>query len=1489
MTALGLPTGATYTDNLNGTATFNWTPTFSQSGVYNVTFIASDGTLADSEVVAITVNNVNQPPVLATIGPKTANEGALLAFATSATDPDGAIPSLTAVGLPTGAAYVDSLNGRGRFTWTPGFTQAGVYNVTFIASDGTLADSEVVAITVVGVNMPPVLATIGPKSVNAGANLNFNTSATDPNATIPAMTAVNLPTGATYTNNLNGTGTFNWTPTFAQAGLYNVTFIASDGALADSEVVAITVVFVNQPPVLAAIGAKSVAEAVNLNFVASASDPNGTNPAMTAVGLPTGATYTDHANGTATFNWTPTLSQAGLYNVTFIASDGTLADSEVVVITVTDVNQPPVLTAIGPKTTAEGTVLSFATSATDPDGTIPALTAVGLPTGAAYVDSLNGRGRFTWTPNYTQAGVYNVTFIASDGTLADSEIVAITVTDAGNQPPVLAAIGPHSGFEGAVMTFNTSATDPDGTIPALTAINLPLNATYFDSANGRGTFTFTPTYAQAGVYNVTFIASDGTLADSELVVITISNADRAPILAAIGPQSVNAGSNLTFNVTATDPDSTIPVLTAINLPLHASFGDHGNGTGIFVFVPDMLQSGIYNVTFIASDGILADSEVVPITVINTSNMPPVLDSIGPKSVYEGGQLAFRIHATDDGGIPSLLVSAVTMKNFYTFVDSGNGSGSFTYVPDYYSAGIDTATFYATDAQGASSFERVQITTFDVNQPPTIVHIQDYTVLPGDSLNIRVVATDSTDPNGPHLSLIAPVKPTGSVFTDSTGGRASLRWKPTVADTGAHTFIVLCFDNGIPSMSDADTAVITVLRTNQPPVLAYIGPKSVNEGDTLRIHLSATDPDGTIPFFQAQNMPVNSVMVDSANGHALFTFTPTFSQSGLYSVKFIASDGNKTDYENVMIQVVNIPQPPVLTVPADTQIVREGDSVYFRISVTDPDGTIDTLKVDSTTIPVHAIFVDSLNGGGLFRFKPDFTQSGNYNVRFFATDGVKRDTGIVAIKVIEAGNQIPVMTVTPTSVTVKEQQKMTIKVRATDADGTKPVLTTSTLPFNAAFIDSGTGGGAFTWTTQQQQMGTYSVTFYATDSDTSGVVDSFAVPIVVNDSILLPPDIGYDPYTICLTPGSGTCQQTILEGGQLQFRIMATLPDPDGTHPYFRCNRFTVTGTDTTLSAMPANMTLVDNRNDTANFNFQPSFSQNGQYKLLFFMKDDRDTTRYRNYVLTVNVTNQFAPPVLDPIGALSVLEGGTLDVMVAGSDPDGGGVTLSATGLPPGATFTTQAGQPAGTAKSRFLYAPNFAAAGVYTTTFKVTENTAQYQVDSEVVTITVINAANQKPVIVKLDSLKTVNVTNEVMQLWLRSSDPDGTTPTLSVSGTPYVPYNAVFVDSANGRGSFRFDPTDLQADSSYQLRFVASDGQLADTTRIRIQVVKAVRGDANNDATIDISDVVYLIGYIFASNPAPATLRNGDANGDGTIDISDCVYLINYIFNNGPVPPPQ
>jgi hypothetical protein len=101
------------------------------------------------------------------------------------------------------------------------------------------------------------------------------------------------------------------------------------------------------PPILAAIGDRSVDEAQTLSFTVSATDPDPQDTlTLSATNLPSGSTF-DPATGA--FSWTPTRDQAGAYpDVGFSVSDGTLTDSEQITITVVDVPAPPANPAPAP-------------------------------------------------------------------------------------------------------------------------------------------------------------------------------------------------------------------------------------------------------------------------------------------------------------------------------------------------------------------------------------------------------------------------------------------------------------------------------------------------------------------------------------------------------------------------------------------------------------------------------------------------------------------------------------------------------------------------------------------------------------------------------------------------------------------------------------------------------------------------------------------------------------------------------------------------------------------------------------------------------------------------------------------------------------------------------------------------------------------------------------------------------------------------------------
>lgn len=64
-------------------------------------------------------------------------------------------------------------------------------------------------------------------------------------------------------------------------------------------------------------------------------------------------------------------------------------------------------------------------------------------------------------------------------------------------------------------------------------------------------------------------------------------------------------------------------------------------------------------------------------------------------------------------------------------------------------------------------------------------------------------------------------------------------------------------------------------------------------------------------------------------------------------------------------------------------------------------------------------------------------------------------------------------------------------------------------------------------------------------------------------------------------------------------------------------------------------------------------------------------------------------------------------------------------------------------------------------------------------------------------------------------------------------------------------------------------------------------VRGDANQDGTLDISDPIGILAHLFSG--APVTCNDAvDSNDDGQIDISDAIYMLAHLFAGGPDPKP-
>gem|GEM_PF-2500332 len=151
------------------------------------------------------------------------------------------------------------------------------------------------------------------------------------------------------------------------------------------------------------------------------------------------------------------------------------------------------------------------------------LTAVLAGNAAHGAVVLNPDGSFTYTPAANFNGTDTFTYRANDG-FADSAPATVTISVAAvNDAPVLGVIGDQTVDEGETLNLQVAATDPDGTTPALSATDLPANATFVDNGDGTGTFTWEIGFEDAGVYSISFTASDGTLSDTRTMTLTVND------------------------------------------------------------------------------------------------------------------------------------------------------------------------------------------------------------------------------------------------------------------------------------------------------------------------------------------------------------------------------------------------------------------------------------------------------------------------------------------------------------------------------------------------------------------------------------------------------------------------------------------------------------------------------------------------------------------------------------------------------------------------------------------------------------------------------------------------------------------------------------------------------------------------------------------------------------------------------------------------------
>ncbi len=260
-----LPSGIAYTDNGNGTGTLSGTPAAAVNGSYPLTFTASNGNVPSAVQSFTLFVTSGSAPTITSAATATFTVGVSGTFAVTATG--SPVPSIVRTGsaLPTGMTFDDNGTGTGTLSGTPAAATNGSYALTFTASNGNLPNAVQGFTLVVSTGTAPAITSAATTTFTIGVAGTFTVTATGSPVPSIVRSGSALPSGVTFVDHGNGTGTLAGTPAAGTNGSYAVTFTAANG---------------NPPPAVQTftlvVGAPG--PTVTINQAAGQGDPTATSP-----------------------------------------------------------------------------------------------------------------------------------------------------------------------------------------------------------------------------------------------------------------------------------------------------------------------------------------------------------------------------------------------------------------------------------------------------------------------------------------------------------------------------------------------------------------------------------------------------------------------------------------------------------------------------------------------------------------------------------------------------------------------------------------------------------------------------------------------------------------------------------------------------------------------------------------------------------------------------------------------------------------------------------------------------------------------------------------------------------------------------------------------------------------------------------------------------------------------------------------------------------
>jgi hypothetical protein len=757
-----LPPGMTFKDNGNGTGTLSGTPSQAGSFAVALTAVSSAGTA--TQTLAVTVQAA---PAITSPNAATFTAGTPGSFTVTATG--GPTPAIsTTSALPAGVTLTDNGDGTATLASTAA-TAAGSYPITITAANGVSPNAtQSFTLTVNAAPAAPAITSAASATFTAGTPGSFTVTTTG-NPTPAISTASTLPTGVTLTDNGNGTATLASTAGTA-AGSYPITITAANGVGTNATQTFTLTVNPVAPAITSASGTTFAVGTAGTFSVTTTGNPNAALSATSTPALPSGVTFKDNGDGTATLSGTPPQGSQGTYTLTITAQNAAGTTMQSFVLTV---NSGLAITSAASASATSGTPFSF--TVTTVGTPAPAISRAGtLPPGISFTANANGTATLSGTPTAAARGQYPITFTARNSTGTASQAFVLTV----NNKPVFSSAATATETAGTPFTFTVNTTGYPTS--ALSATGLPTGVSFLDSGNGTGSLSGT-TAIVAGTYPITLSATNAAGTTTQAFTLTVRAAGAVGVPTFTSPASFAVTAGTTFNFTVTTAASstiTTNVTRSGTLPAGVSFTNHGNGTATLSGTPSATSGGTYPLTFTARNtgGTTTQSFVL------TVSAKPTITSAATAIATDGSSFNFTVRAT--GAPTPTLTQSGGLPQGLTWTDNGNGTATLAGTPGLDQGGVYPLTFTATNAGGTVT----QTFTLTVRQAPAITSASSATATHGVAgFSFTFTSTGYPVPNLTRAGAVP-----GLTYTNHGNGTGTLAGTPRTA--GTYTIILTARNN-----------------------------------------------------------------------------------------------------------------------------------------------------------------------------------------------------------------------------------------------------------------------------------------------------------------------------------------------------------------------------------------------------------------------------------------------------------------------------------------------------------------------------------------------------------------------------------------------------------------------------------------------------------------------------------------------------------------------